>query len=143
MTLFEESGIPLLDGEILQKTGKCSWKIPKGLRKRTRTLGVFSKSDLRKQEIEWDTCEGEVVLTNIRVIFLTERGRRMSTHYEPVQTFELEVADCIEAGACGADSKEVELRLKVRGRQRLIYFYVDDAMSWMKAFSTIEMNRSD
>jgi hypothetical protein len=129
MGLLEESGIILRNGEDVLKQGRCKGRVPKGIEMKTSTLGVYLLRLKSKQKVEWDSVDGELVLTNHRLFALHKKGRIR----KDILFYELGVVGAaIKSSRFGKD--KLMLRLNVgKPQSETTEFEVDEPSEWVSA----------
>jgi tetratricopeptide (TPR) repeat protein len=121
--LFEASGIVLEEHERIIKRGRFSGKVPRETR--FEISGAFL-SDKVKVKVKWKEREGELILTNKRLIAVPRQ-------LEPLVGLELE--DLFGLGSRGDNRLQLSLKLGALGTERIekMVLKVDGASEWENA----------
>lgn len=126
MGLFEKAGVILRPGESIVKQAECEGKCPKGMAMAWQGIarGGF------KERLEWENVQGEMVLTNKRLIIVGKKGMLKK---EIVPRLELGL-DKIRAvntvkRVMGAEKLQVSAQI---GADRLekMEFKLEDPVAW-------------
>ena len=72
LSLFEKSGLVLRPNEAVVKSGRCSGKVPAETKK-VMELGIASAQF--KDKLQFQDANGDLVLTNNRLVVIGEKGR--------------------------------------------------------------------
>ena len=127
MSLFEKTGLVLKPSETVVRTGKCKGKVPteKSLRIKYGFHGGFG------QKVEWEEIDGELVLTNRRLVVVGERGR-MRKEIIPFLDLELEKVTAVSTvkGLMGKEKLLVSLNLGTEKPEKT-EFDVDEPINWV------------
>jgi len=117
----------LKPSETVVRTGKCKGKVPaeKSLRIKYGFHGGFG------QKVEWEDVDGELVLTNRRLVVVGERGR-MRKEIIPFLDLELEKVTAVSTvkGLMGKEKLLISLDLGTEKPEKT-EFDVDEPINWV------------
>jgi hypothetical protein len=124
--LFEKAGVILKPGESIVKQGKCEGNCPKGMAMGWQGLlrGGF------KEKLEWERVEGEMALTNKRLIIVGKKGM-LKKEIVPRLELGLEKIRAVNTvkRVMGAEKLQVSAQIAAE-RLGKMQFKVEDVPAW-------------
>jgi hypothetical protein len=129
LSLFEKSGLVLKPNEAVVRTGRCKGKVPteKSLRIKYGFHGGFG------QKMEWDDVDGELVLTDHRLVVVGERGH-MKKQIIPFLDLELEKVTAVSTAKPLVGKEKLILSLNLgTDKPEQTEFEVNEATGWVSA----------